>query len=540
MAQPIVGDRRGDGRLGVVWRRLLSGCAIACIAGGCGDPPAGPGGRGPILSSALISEPIVRNAFDAGPASGGLAYVSMSPETDSVGASIAIYNRRLGVQTGTLMSAGGFDPIHILADAGDTLILRVHHFAGDSSISYLTVPPRAPPAIVRTSPRNRKTDVPLNADVVVIFTEPMLGSTLSGAVHLFHGDSEVVARLTPIIQLGDTLGIRLTPADSLAPATTYELRVSATAQAVDGALLPSPIVVTFTTTTTSSAPPCLQDCWALEASPLDYTFSDPQGAGAVNGVLYYVSGLSVPGGMPLHAYDAASNSWSARASLPSGRWDGAVGVVNGIVYAIGGDDTTRTTARTHSIASVAAYDPVTDRWAARSPMPTPRWGLGVGVVNGILYAVGGIDSNFVALATVEAYDPAANSWSTRASLPVARSSMGVGVVNGVLYVVGGQVGFDSQSRRVDAYDPATNRWTTMAPLPTGRHALGVAGLDGLLYAVGGQDASGNALTIVEAYDPRSDSWTLKGPLRSKEGPVAVAVVNGVLYAAGVTTQAYHP
>ena len=62
--------------------------------------------------------------------------------------------------------------------------------------------------------------------------------------------------------------------------------------------------------------------------------------------------------------------------------------------------------------------------------------LGVGVVNGILYAVGGGNGNSV-FATVEAYDPVSNTWTTRASMPTGRSGLGVGVVNGVLYAVGG-------------------------------------------------------------------------------------------------------
>jgi len=35
------------------------------------------------------------------------------------------------------------------------------------------------------------------------------------------------------------------------------------------------------------------------------------------------------------------------------------------------------------------YDPETDTWTAGTPMPTPRWSLGVAVVNDELYAIGG-------------------------------------------------------------------------------------------------------------------------------------------------------
>ena len=53
---------------------------------------------------------------------------------------------------------------------------------------------------------------------------------------------------------------------------------------------------------------------------------------------------------------------------------------------------------------VEAYDPATNRWAPAKSMPTMRQSLGVGVVDGVLYAVGGAcyDDTF---AIVEAYVP---------------------------------------------------------------------------------------------------------------------------------------
>jgi len=54
-------------------------------------------------------------------------------------------------------------------------------------------------------------------------------------------------------------------------------------------------------------------------------------------------------------------------------------------------------------------------WIAKAPIPTPRVGLDVGVVNGVLYAVGGeivhvgVGGYTEFLSTVEAYDPSTNS-----------------------------------------------------------------------------------------------------------------------------------
>jgi len=63
---------------------------------------------------------------------------------------------------------------------------------------------------------------------------------------------------------------------------------------------------------------------------------------------------------------------------------------------------------------------VTNSWTTKAPMPTPRYGLAVGVVTGILYAFGGFDQSGGALTTVEAYDPVANNWMTREPMPSPR------------------------------------------------------------------------------------------------------------------------
>ena len=54
----------------------------------------------------------------------------------------------------------------------------------------------------------------------------------------------------------------------------------------------------------------------------------------------------------------------------------------GILYAIGGYNG-------NDMDVVDAYNPSTNTWSGRAPMPTPRGGHAVAVSNGILYALGG-------------------------------------------------------------------------------------------------------------------------------------------------------
>ncbi len=119
-----------------------------------------------------------------------------------------------------------------------------------------------------------------------------------------------------------------------------------------------------------------------------------------------------------------------------------------------------------------------------------------------MYVVGGLDNvNGIILATVEAYDPATNTWTTRRSMPTPRFALSVGVVNGILYAVGGRTAFAPSTAvaTVEAYDPATDTWTTSAPMPTPRSYLAAGVVNNVLHAVGGFNPTNGSLATVEAF-----------------------------------------
>jgi N-acetylneuraminic acid mutarotase len=102
---------------------------------------------------------------------------------------------------------------------------------------------------------------------------------------------------------------------------------------------------------------------------------------------------------------------------------------------------------------------------------------------------------------VEAYDPATNSWTTKAPMPTAREFLAAGVINGKLYAVGGDELTGPFLNTVEAYDPATNTWTTEASMPTARSGFGASAVNGKLYALGGFSDNGT-LNTNEAFNPR--------------------------------------
>lgn len=170
-------------------------------------------------------------------------------------------------------------------------------------------------------------------------------------------------------------------------------------------------------------------------------------------------------------------------------------------------------------------------------MPTARGALGVAVVNGLIYAIGGIaswNSSFnvgTSTATVEIYNPSSNSWSTGVPLPQPLDSFGVAVSNGTIYVIAGE-SKGNVVNTVYSFNPATSTsWSTMSNLPLGRQSLGaVANSTGLIFAVGGMyGLASNPVTTAETdvYNPATNSWSTLSPMPSPAyGMAVVDVVAG--------------
>jgi N-acetylneuraminic acid mutarotase len=283
-------------------------------------------------------------------------------------------------------------------------------------------------------------------------------------------------------------------------------------------------------------------------------------AAASNGKLYAVGGMddkvpqSNPSGNPgnvlttVEEYDPVTDTWASKKPIPTAR------ILQGLasagrLYAIGGAIAVGPpgSAEVQTVGTVEAYDPETDTWTTKKPMPTARDAPAAVASNGRLYIVGGVvlsPTSFEITAAVEEYDPATDIWVTKRPFPTAaRGDLGLAAAsNGKLYAIGGIVrdtravsGFSTVGT-VEEYDPATDTWTTKKPMPTARSNLGlVAASDGKLYAVGGHAGrpGDDRLATVEAYDPTTDSWATVSRLPTPRANLGVAAAsNGKLYAIG--------
>ena len=212
-------------------------------------------------------------------------------------------------------------------------------------------------------------------------------------------------------------------------------------------------------------------------------------------------------------YDFETKVWEAAAPMAEARNYHAVAVLEGKLYAVGGNIDVAINVGV-SLSSVERYDPATNAWEAVAPMATARLNHATAVLDGKLYAVGGYNGDYH-LSSVERYDPALDAWEAVTPMAETRQS-GVVVLDGKLYVVGGYDG--GHLRSVERYDPGTDAWEAVAPLTLARFGAGMAALEGKLYAVGGRiddeedDEAEVDSNSVERFDPASNAWEEVAPM----------------------------
>ena len=243
--------------------------------------------------------------------------------------------------------------------------------------------------------------------------------------------------------------------------------------------------------------------------------------------VYVVGGEANPGRLTVgtvEQFDPAKNIWRELPSMDTSRRGVGIGLLNSLLYAVGGSD------GVHALRLVERYDPHSNRWSRVADMNEERSSVAAVVMNGCLYAVGGYDGIMSCLKTVEKYDPVADTWTYVAEMSIPRSMMCVAALNNKLFAVGGYDG-SSDLASCEMYDSIEDSWVLIEEMHSRRCMAGVGVVGGLLYAVGGCDCS-QSLNSIEAYDPQKNQWTLLAEMAMPRSGLGVAIVGRKLYAVG--------
>lgn len=226
--------------------------------------------------------------------------------------------------------------------------------------------------------------------------------------------------------------------------------------------------------------------------------------------------------------------WIARAALPLPRSEMAWATAHaGRMHIIGGYAEQRVDRPYHHV-----YDPQADRWAEAPPLPRGANHVGVTVLDGRLYAIGGhIDQNRKPDNLCFVLDIAAGAWSKIASLPDRCGAIACVSLDGKVHAIGGAIGDTSaQKKSVDwhlVYDPQADRWEQHAPMPTGRDHTGTLVVGGLIHVVGGRvDSFHTNSNLHHVYDPKSDRWQARRPLPTARSGHGAVLYRGKIFVMG--------
>ena len=253
------------------------------------------------------------------------------------------------------------------------------------------------------------------------------------------------------------------------------------------------------------------------------------GAAVVDAKIYAIGGYNRSYLSTNELYDPVTDTWVTKAPMPSHRIDFAIAVVDNKIYVIGG-----TLGNQVETGLNEVYDPVTDTWENRTAMPTPRLGLDANVVNGKIYLIGGGDAagfSIFNFSENEVYDPATDTWTTKEPIPIPVHYYASAVLDNKIYVIGGGGG---PSNHTQIYDTETNTWTSGTPIPTKVRGAVAGATTGAMapkriYVMGNEWTSEH---LNQVYDPEADIWTTGTTMPTPRFALAIAVLNDVLYAIG--------
>ena len=282
-----------------------------------------------------------------------------------------------------------------------------------------------------------------------------------------------------------------------------------------------------------------EDSWTRER-PIP-TIRRNLGVAVVNGKIYAIGGRQDNWGLSTNEeYDPATNTWTTKTPMPTPRSDFGIAVVQNKIYCIGGMRYFDYSGHGEGIlcAFNEVYDPLTDTWENKTSMPTTRQRPIANVVNDKIYLIGGFQyqdlpppQTTIRLDVNEVYDPETDSWTTKTPIPTASSNPASATVNNKIYVISG---FHSDLNQI--YNPESDTWSQGAPIPTAVALAGAGATTGemapkRIYVIGGYP-SYPEVSLNQVYDPDTNTWSSGSQMPTARHSLGVAVINDTLYAIG--------
>lgn len=157
-------------------------------------------------------------------------------------------------------------------------------------------------------------------------------------------------------------------------------------------------------------------------------------------------------------YDPYTNNLKNMKNMLRNRVNFNAVTLNGYIYAVGGYE--KNTPYGNTPRSVERYDPITNQWKYMSDMNEKRMEFAVILLDGYIYAIGGDELSKTPGRTAERYDPTNDQWDEIAIMTTPRKRHNGVAFDGNIYIFGG-IDYNAsptQHTSIERYDPTDNKW----------------------------------------------------------------------------------
>ena len=373
---------------------------------------------------------------------------------------------------------------------------------GHASLTVSRTPDTAPPAISLTSPLNQATGLPVDANLSVLFSEPMDPTTVNETSFLLFDSSNNIVPGT-VTYTERTARAIFDPINLLVGGSTYTAKITTLARDLAGN---NPLASDFAWSFSTGS-----NAWLPVSMNSVTGFAGPHGA-VWSGTRMIVWGNS-RGIADGASYDPASDSWQPislvggplNRDLHSAVWSGSEMIV------WGGTDGT-----TGPFNTGAIYNPGSDAWRAMTTIGAPSARVNhTAVWTGTEMIVwGGIEAAGDFANTGAIYNPVADTWRpmTTNGAPSGRTSHTAVWTGTEMIVWGGNANNAVITNTGGRYNPVSDSWqaTTISNAPSGRRAHSAVWTGTEMVVWGGWRNSSSTFVVLNTggrYDPATDAWT---------------------------------
>ncbi|XP_066109136.1 kelch domain-containing protein 7B [Saccopteryx bilineata] len=229
--------------------------------------------------------------------------------------------------------------------------------------------------------------------------------------------------------------------------------------------------------------------------------------------------VSLPPPSHLHVFNPQENTWKLLTQVPEEAPLRGCGlcIMHNYLFLAGG--IRGSGAKAVCSNEVFCYNPLTNIWSQVRPMQQARAQLKLVALDGLLYAIGG-----ECLYSMERYDPRTDNWSSRAPLPAGTFPVAHEAVacRGDIYVTGGHLFY-----RLLRYSPVKDAWDECPYSASHRRSSDMVALGGFLYRF---DLLRGVGAAVMRYNTVTGSWSRAAPLPLPDPvPLRCTVLGNTIY-----------